>query len=147
VNLHKIIVEKIRLFDLMIQRKQNRLQNLVSTEIIIPADSFIVSMAIQNILGNAIHHTKNGDIQIIYQQSDLAHQIIITDTGIGLNTAKIELQTSNNMNEVSTPLSGYGIGLKIANQLLELINGNIEVKPNDKGKGTMAIIYIRKSNT
>lgn len=147
VNLHKIIVEKIRLFDLMIQRKQNRLQNLVSTEINIPADTFIVSMAIQNILGNAIHHTKNGDIKIVYQQSDLAHQIIISDTGIGLQTPKLESPVLNNNNHNKIPLSGYGIGLKIANQLLALINGYIEVKPNENGIGTMAIIYIRKSNT
>ena len=147
VNLHKIIVEKLRLFDLMIQRKQNHIHNLVSTETIVPADSFIVSMAIQNILGNAIHHTKNGEIRIEYLQSDLTHQIIISDTGIGLQTPKIESPALSNDNEDRIPLSGYGIGLKIANQLLELINGYIEVKPNDKGIGTMAIIYIRKSNT
>jgi len=145
VHLHDLVAEKLRLFDLMIQRKQNHIQNLISQDTLVPADPFILSMAIQNILGNAVHHTKNGDIRLEYNSSDIAHQIIITDSGIGLNES-FSSSTSEE-NKEGRPLNGYGIGLKIANQLLELINGYIEVKSNDKGKGTIAIINIRKSNS
>ncbi len=142
IDLHKIVNNKIKLFEIINKKKMNTLVNSIPINTLINSDLFIMSMAIQNLVGNAINYTQNGQIDISFLQTTEAYQIIIKDNGIGIQ------DTKNKMNqyvvdEQDLSLVGYGIGLKITSELLKLIDGEIKLKSNIDSKGTNAIIYIR----
>lgn len=142
IDLNKLVNDKIKLFDIINKKKMNTISNLIPINTKVNSDLFIISMAIQNLLGNAINYTKNGQIDISYTRSNKGHQISIRDNGIGI-------QASKNQGSQFTPMDhdqsivGYGIGLKITDELLKLIDGEISIKSNFDSQGTNAMIYIR----
>lgn len=142
IDLHKIVKTKINLFELINKKKMNTVTNLVSAQTLIESDRFILSMAIQNLLGNAINNTKNGQIDISYTYSNEAHQISIRDNGVGIQASKNKVSQFIPMDHDQS-LLGYGIGLKITAELLKLIDGEIKLNNNLNCQGTNAIIYIR----
>lgn len=150
VDLHQLVKEKIALFELVIKKKNNRVQNNIPTNIQFYTDRFIVAMALQNLLGNAINYTENGHIEIGYAETAEAYEISVTDSGLGINSKLAEEMTKNDPsqmnNETGHLLQGYGIGLKITSELLRLINGRLTLTPVKNGRGTMAVLSITKGN-
>jgi len=149
-NLHKVVDEKISLFELAIKKKDIRVHNLIDLNCVLRSDQFICSMAIQNLLGNAINYIQEGSIEISFVETITHYSIIVTDTGIGISEEMLSLIMAKN-NDYSNhsmhqSLGGYGIGIKITNQLLALIDGELIFTQNKNIKGTIATISIKKSN-
>ncbi len=144
INLKALIEDKIQLFDLLSKKKKNIIHNHVDSKITIESDEFIISMAIQNLLGNAINYTQDGQIIIEYLETTEKIQLSIQDTGKGISA---HLNPVTHLNENKHALVGYGIGLKITAELLNLVNGKITLVPNTNGPGTTAFIYLFKTKT
>lgn len=144
IYLKTLIDDKIQLFDLLSKKKKNIIQNYVGADITIESDEFIISMAIQNLLGNAINYTQAGQIKIEYMETDEKVQISIHDTGKGISA---HLNPDTHVTENKHALVGYGIGLKITAELLNLVKGKITLIPNSNGPGTTAFIYLFKTKT
>lgn len=142
VNIHEIVNNKINLFSVPIKKKENTVINSIPVNTCLHTDSFILSMAIQNLLGNAIHHTRKGIIEIEFKQKSNSVEISITDNGSGV---KINSNLQSKQDPNSEKLSGYGIGLKISSELLKIINGKISLYPSINDIGTNAIIYLYSS--
>jgi signal transduction histidine kinase len=98
------------------------------TQLIVPGNEHLLSVAFTNIIDNALKYSENADVQIII---GAAHgiQIVVIDQGIG-----ISLQDQEKIFEPfyrskrSSDVVGYGIGLPLSKQIIELHNGRIDLE-------------------
>ncbi len=111
-------------------------------------DSNALSKILNNLVGNAIKFTQEGSIKIELDREDEAHRswvfVRIADTGIGISPDFLP----HIFDEFKQESSGYdrnfegnGLGLTIARQLVELMNGSISVE-SVKNKHTIFTIQF-----
>ena len=120
--------------------------NLCEHDIWIQSDSKLLKNIIENILDNALKFTNNGIISInVDLQSDTPNsyaEITILDTGVGINPNKIKniLEPFRQESEgLSRSFEGMGLGLSIAKQLIDALNGDIKIE-SAVGEGTTVIL-------
>ncbi|ABB45200.1 PAS/PAC sensor signal transduction histidine kinase [Sulfurimonas denitrificans DSM 1251] len=114
-------------------------------EISLSADEQLLKQVILNILSNAIKFSnQNSAINISYKNDEENHIISICDEGVGLSQEQLEKlfkPFSQVQEHQNTALKGTGLGLVISQKIVELHNGNIEVK-TQSGKGSCFYISI-----
>lgn len=113
------------------QKKQRLVVNKPKEVVPINADTTHIQMAIDNLISNAIKYTpERGKITItIYTTKNHAH-LEVADTGIGIAKHDIPLlfQKFNRLNNpASGTVSGSGLGLYLAQAIVQLHNGKITV--------------------
>ena len=121
-----IFEEKDIDFDIEIEEK----------EIICNLDQNAYARVINNIIQNAVEHSKTKKIQISIKESNRKIFITIKDFGVGIEPDDLEhifdrlYKCDKARNKV-----GSGLGLYITKELVEKMNGYIDVK-SEIGKGT-----------
>ncbi|RJG48474.1 response regulator [Motilimonas pumila] len=94
------------------------------------ADELRLEQVLYNLIGNAIKYTPEGKVVLTVEQQDEQLKIIIADTGIGMTQEQIShifeplMQVRENRNHAK---SGYGLGLSVTRQLVQLMNGELGV--------------------
>lgn len=84
-----------------------------------------------NVVGNAIKFTKQGAVNVDLVTEESWLTIVVSDTGIGMDDARIEQLFSPFIqadSSITRTYGGTGLGLTITKHLVELMNGKIEVK-------------------
>ncbi|WP_068713654.1 response regulator [Vibrio tritonius] len=84
-----------------------------------------------NVVGNAIKFTKQGAVNVDLITDESWLTIVVSDTGIGMDDARIEQLFSPFIqadNSITRTYGGTGLGLTITKHLVELMKGKIEVK-------------------
>ncbi len=107
-------------------------------------DELRLGQILNNVLGNAIKFTEQGSIDLIVDYENNKLVIIISDTGIGMDeTALSHLYDRFTQADSSTTkkYGGTGLGMAITKQLVELMNGTIDVE-SKAGKGSTFTIKI-----
>lgn len=120
--------------------------------IIINGDQYLLSRALENIIGNAIRYTPNkGEVCVtITPLNEEYCKVIIKDTGIGISPDEIP--------NIFTPLyrgeksrnrktGGNGLGLSIAKQIIDQHRGVITAYSNDVGGTTFEVILPIKTTS
>lgn len=108
-------------------------------ELDIDADRII--QVLTNLIGNAVKFTpENGRISVSASINDGTHavEVSVTDTGVGItkeNLPKVFDKFYQTSEKSLAQVSGTGIGLSIAKEIVELHGGKIWVE-SDYGKGT-----------
>jgi len=114
-------------------------------------DFTLLSMAIQNVIGNAIKYTyAGGRILVKLEQEPEGFCLVIADTGIGIPVSefpKIFHDSFRASNAKQKGIEGAGFGLAIVKHIIENHHGTIEIKsPSGIGSkenpGTEVEIYI-----
>ncbi|VEP14338.1 Signal transduction histidine kinase [Hyella patelloides LEGE 07179] len=104
-----------------------------------------------NLLDNSIKYTpEKGQITVRIEQKDNALEIAIEDTGYGIPETDLEhlFERSYRGVQAEGNIPGTGLGLAIAKQLIEQMQGNIEViSPNNRSNntdfpGTIFIVWL-----
>jgi len=92
-----------------------------------------ISQIIYNLVDNAIKFTREGHIDVQLNLEELTKEgcqlsFKIKDTGVGIpkDSLKAIFETYQQVNEESDSKQGFGIGLSIVKQLVELQDGKIE---------------------
>jgi len=106
-----------------------------------------------NLVGNAVKFTDKGRVLVeVKCQSQVNNHynicIEVTDTGIGLDNRtkqKIFESFTQADNSTSRKFGGTGLGLSISKQLVELMNGKLNVK-SIKGEGSTFWIELNLEN-
>jgi len=123
--------------------------NHLSDNLLVEGDPFRLNQIVLNLIGNAIKFTEEGgitvSISIVETKADTAYiQIIISDTGIGIDKKQIE----NIFNpyaqakaDISRKYGGTGLGLSICKNLIELQKGTIVVN-SQENKGSDFVVTI-----
>ncbi len=112
--------------------------------VVLRGDPTRLRQVIMNLVGNAIKFTERGEVQLqasLYDETDTTATIAIAirDTGIGIapENQKILFQPFTQVDASTTrKYGGTGLGLAICKQLVEMMDGNIEVK-SEPGRGSV----------
>lgn len=112
-------------------------------EYIIPYDEQLVNRVFENLIGNALRYTEEGDeIKICAEEITDAITVKICDTGIGISESDLAnifdlfYRASNSRRE-----EGMGIGLSVVKNIIETHGWKIDVE-SEKGKGSCFTITI-----
>lgn len=152
LNLHKIVLNNLRLFNSQVKLKNLTLSCNFDKELYVYADADMIDTVIRNIISNAIKFTPNdGKIEIILDKVDKINNtctIAIVDNGIGmakdsqLNVFEIDatMSTLGTNNE-----NGTGLGLKLCKEFLIVNKGTIWIESNEN-KGTGVFISLPIEN-
>ncbi len=110
----------------------------------VPGDYNILSIALRNLLTNAIKFSdRDGNIWINAQKQNEAVVLSVKDEGIGMSEEQIN-EFNANQQSSSTGTAGEkgsGLGLYLVQELLQKINARLEVA-SEKGKGSTFNIVI-----
>ena len=110
-----------------------------SNDFTIVTDDFRLSQVFNNLIGNAIKFTKEGQITFGYKLKETRYiQFFVSDTGIGIPNNKIKLifdRFGQVNQERSLQPSGTGLGLPISKSLVNLMGGEMWVE-STVGEGT-----------
>ena len=102
-----------------------------------------------NVLSNSIkYNKKNGSIDVKIKDTEQLIIISIKDTGVGIPKEKLksifERFERADRSTIKTS-EGSGIGLSIVKQMVEALNGTIDIS-SVEDKGTMVKIILQKNN-
>lgn len=97
--------------------------------------------AIDNIVKNALDHTKKGDcVYIEWKQFASVVQIVIKDNGYGIHPEDLHhIFKRFYRSKFSKDIHGIGLGLPLAKSIIEAHNGTVEVD-SELGMGTTFVI-------
>lgn len=145
-SLKKVLNDAVSMFRIASSEKGIELNESISEEV--PddfiGDPFRLRQILSNLIGNAVKYTKQGsiDVHVDLVETLMDHKCMlkfdISDTGIGIPEDKMEVlfkSFSQVDNSDTRKYGGTGLGLAISKKLVELMNGEIEVK-SVFGKGS-----------
>lgn len=138
IVLREIIREIISLYKVAADMHTNTLVNEVSRDIVCYADANILKLIIRNLVDNANKQMSGGRITVTAVQTPAYTQVVIMDTGPGMNNALIEkilrgVPGSFDLNQ--------GWGYRIILELLGRIGGEIAID-NTQARQNKIIIRI-----
>lgn len=144
VNVKKMIDEILENLDVMIELKQVEIIKEIEPDINIIGDYNWNKEAIQNIVKNAIEHTKEGkNVVIKANQNDVYTSIIIQDEGEGIEPEELKHIFDRFYKAKGASEESFGIGLSLSKSIIEKQNGYISVE-SEIGKGTIFTIKYLK---
>jgi PAS domain S-box-containing protein len=169
VNSGKMVFEKtpfklslsisamLHLFETKIQEKNLKLITKYDNKIpeVLVGDAVRLHQIILNLVSNAVKFTSKGtinvEVNLIENQDDIVVvEFMITDTGIGINTEKIQTIFENFQQATSGTsrlYGGTGLGLAIVKQLVEAQEGSIRVESKvDHGSSFIFSLPFDKTN-
>lgn len=139
----------------------NKNLELICPANIMPSQSFIadpgrIRQILNNLLGNAIKFTDEGEVSVyckVQEQTEQRTKLLfeINDTGIGLTEEqqnKLFERFSQADDSTTRKYGGTGLGLSISKQLVEMMDGEIGVTSVEgKGSTFWFTLNIANSNT
>ncbi|QDP99780.1 response regulator [Lysinibacillus fusiformis] len=148
-SIHTIVTGVIDMLQFMTEDKPIRLINDIPVDFPkVFADENRVIQIIFNVLHNAVKYTNEGTISIHSFVKDGRAQIVISDTGVGIDEETMirifepyeQAYHGNTMIE-----GGFGLGLSISKQLVELHGGTLQAK-SVLGQGSEFSFTLQLSN-
>lgn len=133
VNLNYLTEELATLCQPMARKNNIELLNYVPLhdDLFVYADRVRLKQVLLNLVSNAIKYNKaSGSVKIdATGNKETGIRISVSDTGIGIPEDRLDdlFQPFNRLGSEKTDIEGTGIGLTITKQLVELMNGSIEV--------------------
>jgi PAS domain S-box-containing protein len=133
-----IIKEKGLLFDI----------DILKEDIIVSSDEKLLEQIFKNLLDNAIKYTERGGIKIvtdeIVDEEGRKFCIVkIVDSGIGIPKKNLDVifDAFRQISEgVTRRYEGTGLGLTIAQKMVRLLNGKLEVESTEGSGSSFAIL-------
>jgi signal transduction histidine kinase/CheY-like chemotaxis protein/methylphosphotriester-DNA--protein-cysteine methyltransferase len=120
-----------------------------SHSLLMDFDSEKMAQIVNNLVSNAIKYTDKGIVALATKVVDrITFEISVKDTGVGIrqdNLAHIFDRFYQADTGSTRRGEGTGIGLALVNELVDIMQGSIEVK-SDPGKGSEFIIRLPISN-
>ena len=120
----------------------------------ISADSGKVTQVISNIVDNSIKYTPSGEITVKVVNLGSAStketvRLTVSDTGVGIDPRNIRQLFEKFLradDAGKTNITGTGLGLYVAKQIVEGLGGKIWAESEGKGKGSHFIVEFPRSD-
>jgi signal transduction histidine kinase len=150
ISLASIVDSCAKMLDRTVQQKQVRLELDSGLDaVILWADRRALKQVFLNLLDNAVKFSKPAGVVSVDTRWVSAGnlEMSITDTGIGIEPAKLELVFEPFYQADATAsrrYGGVGLGLAICRRLLALHDGSIELE-SEVGRGTIVTITLPAS--
>jgi signal transduction histidine kinase len=126
------------------QRPQMRGKSLtidltVNDAVNVNAPASVLSVALTNLIGNAIKYTLEGSVRVEVG----AGRIEVIDTGPGIKPEDAERLFQRGVRGEGAGGSGAGLGLAIVRRLCELYGWDVSMRPRSDANGAIACIVFR----
>jgi signal transduction histidine kinase len=117
----------------------------------INADQGKIKQVIGNLIDNAIKYTPTGSIKVALSRHSLSDgtsgrvRVTVSDTGVGIDKDVIPqlfAKFTRDKDAFKTNVSGTGLGLYLAKQMMQAHHGKIWAESDGKGKGSRFIIEL-----
>lgn len=100
--------------------------------LILSADPFWLSQALENVMKNAVEHTTPGStVTVSYSGEGQNIRIQITDEGAGISPDEL-VTLFERFHRGETPKAGYGIGLSMAKDIIVAHHGTISARNREE---------------
>ncbi len=115
----------------------------------VEVDPTQVGRALRNVIGNAAQHSAEGaSVQVTVEAQRSEVVVRVTDSGPGIAPEDLphvfeRFYRADQARGAGEPLTGSGIGLTIARELLAANQGRISVERSDTSGTTFAIVLPR----
>jgi signal transduction histidine kinase len=111
----------------------------------LPCNRSLLSLALLNIIGNAVKYSDNKEVFVVLCADEQAIRITITDIGIGILKEDFpHLFEPFFRGKNAGKYAGYGLGLPIAQKIIRLHGGELNIQ-SEQGKGTHAAISFKRT--
>jgi two-component system, sensor histidine kinase and response regulator len=134
VDVKNTIEETCNLMKETAQRKLINLENNISTEVFVSADSDQLQLILRNLIHNAIKFSKPSDTIIVTAERDVRFCVIsVKDNGIGMTNDELHtlVDTKHYFSKVGTlKEKGTGLGLLLCKEFIKLNGGELNIKSN-----------------
>ena len=149
VDLNEQVVKCTELIQHLTDLKSINLEIKKSSDVLISGNSKMIETVIRNLLSNALKFTPEGGKIVIYIQKEAGEaQLIVEDTGIGIEPEKINHLFSFEKSRSTTGTdgeSGSGLGLVLCSEFVKKNDGNISIK-SQPNKGTKVTLKFPSLN-
>jgi len=135
-NLIKEIIEN---FSATIKLKKLTVEVVEDDWLQVKAPSAVISVALSNLIGNAIKYTPKGTIQIILKDD----RVLVIDQGTGVGKDELPKLFDRHFRGSSVTAKGSGLGLAIVKRLCELYNWQVIIHKNDISGLTAELIFLQ----
>ncbi len=139
-DLTQLMGELASAFDASLRRSGSTLQVDMPSACTVHADRFRIEQVISNLLSNAIKYGNAAPIRIQIERSPTEVSISVEDQGLGIEPADLQRIFQRFERAVSArKISGLGLGLYIANDIVQAHHGRIDVwsKPHTGSRFTV----------
>ncbi|GEN89487.1 hypothetical protein OSO01_42260 [Oceanobacillus sojae] len=140
ISLEPIATGVLDLLQLSSDMKQLEMINKIPKEFpAVYADENRVTQILFNLVGNAVKYTSKGGVTISAEKKEKYAEVHVTDTGIGISgemQKRLFLPYEQDNATSGMQEGGFGLGLSITKQLVELHGGQIWVSSEDAEKTT-----------
>lgn len=144
INANKLVNEIISNLEIVAELKNVNLEVQASKECYFEGDYNWNKEAIQNIVKNAIEHTKvNTKVKIKIEENDVYTSIKIKDEGNGIKQKDIKHIFDRFYKAENSSENSFGIGLSLSKSIIEEQNGYIQVETKENNGTTFIIKYIK----
>lgn len=145
IPIHEIVNNTIALLQQNITHKRLRIQQIISPDLNVLADTNILNTVLRNILSNAIKFSyPDGKINISAREDNDRVLIEISDSGVGMNEHQLN-HLFHPDKKSSTPGTqnepGTGLGLFLCMDLVKKINAELNVKSKEGVGSTFTVIF------
>lgn len=152
----QIQVESIKVIELFqvlqdqysekLQKKNVSFEFMGDGEKSIETDRFLIEHVLNKLLNNAVKYSKNG--QVVYLksfESEGESVLSIIDSGIGISDKNLNTVFSfdNPVFEGTNGELGAGLGLKIVENFVSLVNGSMKIESSEN-MGTTVSLFLPK---
>ncbi|MGY3039977.1 signal transduction histidine kinase [Rhodanobacter sp. TND4EL1] len=111
----------------------------VGEPVSVNAPASVLSVALTNLIGNAIKYTLEGSVQVVVGNSIIE----VIDTGPGIKPEDAERLFQRGVRGEGAGGSGAGLGLAIVRRLCELYGWDVSMRPRSDTNGAIASIKFR----
>ena len=137
-NIHETVADAVELLTEQAERKRLKLISVINADVpqFAEGDAVRLRQILVNILGNAIKFTEVGQVTLRVELLDKSDDALrfgfsVSDTGIGISREAMEqifTRFSQADSTMTRRFGGTGLGLTIAQQLCQMMGGNIDVE-------------------
>lgn len=133
------------------KEKETQIINEISHDDIIKTDKNILGIILNNLISNAIKFTKNGTITLMAFEQNNTYCIKVKDTGFGIKPEKLEhIQSIIDKQNINAVVGIHGdgnngLGYLIITELIELINGKINIQSTPDAGTTITLVLPLQS--
>ena len=109
-------------------------------QVAINAPASVLSVALTNLIGNAIKYTLEGSVTVLVEKG----RIEVVDTGPGIKPEDAERLFQRGVRGEGAGGSGAGLGLAIVRRLCELYGWDVSMRPRTDANGAIASIVFER---
>ena len=151
LDVHGVLQESITMIEDEIKQKQITLTlQLNAGNTTVFADAVRLQQIFWNLLRNAVKFTHAGGritVETRDSAGDSKFTLLITDTGIGMNTEEINrifnpFSQGDHANDNGHRFGGLGLGLAISQKLIGLLGGQIRASSDGRDRGSVFIVEL-----